>query len=83
MINSEQQGNPSKIVHAQIKAIANNSNPAELLRLTLLTTLQQSLKGYQREDTELDERKEPAVKKVKWTKGKPSTTYRRSFLSCI
>ena len=44
MLNWEGQGYSSKIVHDQIKATVDDSNPVEL-HLTLLTT-QQLLEGY-------------------------------------
>ena len=45
MLGWERQGFPLKILHDQIKAIADDNNPYQL-RLTLLRTLQQSIEGY-------------------------------------
>ncbi len=78
MVNWERQGCPSKHAHDQIKAIVDDGNSMDT-RLTLLTTLKQSLDGYEREETELEEKKMPATKKARWKKGAPAT-HGRSFL---
>jgi hypothetical protein len=78
MLNWERQGYPSQQVHDQIQAIADENNSVET-RMTLLTTLTQSLNGYQREEAEQEETRLPPNKKAKWKKGNPAT-YGRSFL---
>ena len=78
MLNWERQGYPSGQIHDQIKAIADDRNSPET-RLTLLTTLKQSLDSYEIDETEQEAPKKPPPKKAKWIKGK-TTAFGRSFL---
>jgi hypothetical protein len=65
MINWERKGYPSKQIHDQIKAIADEGSSPEL-KLTLLMALKDSLEGYQMEEPE---KKTPVEKKPHWQKG--------------
>jgi hypothetical protein len=61
MINWERDGFPSKQVHDQVHAIADERNTAEV-RMTLLSALKSSLNGFE-ESTELPQNK---PKKSRW-----------------